>query len=114
MYANLCGVVGGDIADNGVMAALARRYGIKIVIFIPPKTDAMDSAQGRRRNNLRGWHIAPEDIGGRSKNLCTLATHVHCVHVEPGAPFSGCSYQLSRFEKVTEQDCEGYCPALGQ
>jgi hypothetical protein len=103
----LRGVVGGDMADSIVMSALARRYGIKIMIFMPPKTDAMDSAQGRRRRNFRGWHIAPDGIGGRPKNLCILATHVHCQHFEPALPFTGCTYQFSRFEKLTEQDREG-------
>ena len=111
--AYLDGVLEGDMADTAVMHVLARRYGIQIVVFMPPKTDAMDSAQGRKRTVLRGWHKAPEGIGGRPKILCVLATYLNCQHFEPVVPFSGCTHQVNRFQKITEEDREGYCPALG-
>jgi hypothetical protein len=109
----LGGVLGGDMADTVVMSALARRYAIKMVIFMRPKTDAMDTTQAKRRTMLRGWHIAPEGIGGRPKNLFILATHLHVQHFEPIVPFNACTHQPGRFRRMTERDREGYCPVLG-
>jgi hypothetical protein len=95
-----------------VMSALARRYAIKMVNFMPPQTDAMDTTQAKRRTMLRGWHIAPEGIGGRSQNLFIFATHLHVQHFEPIVPFNACTHQPGRFRRMTERDREGYCPVL--
>jgi hypothetical protein len=113
------GVVGGDIADTAVMSALARRYGMKKIIFMPPSTDALDSAQGSRRRPLRRCHIAPEGIGGRPKSLCILATHVHCQHFGPVVPFTGCITSCldskplqNKIVRGTVSLCESSTPAM--
>jgi hypothetical protein len=99
------------MADHGVMVALARRYNLKIMVWMPPVLEALDAA--RARSIFRPMVFQCEGLTGRATCRFILATNVGCKHFEPILPMEGYNHLPSRFTpRGSRPEQDGYCPIL--
>jgi hypothetical protein len=105
------GIRDGDMADHGVMFALARRYNIKMFVWMPPVLEALDVA--RARSTFRPHVIHCEGVAARPACLFIFATNVGCEHFEPIVRMQGFNHLPSRLTAWSSRpEEEGYCPIL--
>lgn len=106
------GIRNGDMADHGVIVAMVRRYGIRVLVWNVPPLEAIE-ALGSRSRSYRVHEIAPPGVGTRSPTLYVLHTYIGYEHFEPILPVEGTTPRPGRFTAVGDRpESEGYCPIL--
>lgn len=105
-------IEGDGMADHAMIACIGRRYTLQILIWYPPKVEALDKI-GRSTKAYRPHEIAFA-ASARSKPLFLLATNVVAEHFEPILPMEGTTHVPSRFTRCDAQRLhqDGYCAVL--
>lgn len=117
VQAYVAGMRADDMADQAVWVAFSYRYGIQVLIFQPPRLEALEAAEARRRRNsimkFRPYKAGVEGLQHRPPTAMILATNMHCEHFEPIIPVNSTTQRPGRFTTAgSVPEREGWCPIL--